>query len=121
MTRVDVLLLQIEQTLAECDARRLPPLTSEPAAAMLDVAEQAGLELTPWQESLVRSMYADPDVARRIADPPVLPHRPATVLGYSAGEPIVDEVQAFSCDLTPRGRQNGKLSRWLERFNRGRQ
>lgn len=58
MNRTDTLLYQIERTLAECDARRLPPLTSGPAAAVLDLVEQAGLTLEPWQEFMVRSMYA---------------------------------------------------------------
>lgn len=75
MTRVDILLAQIELTLAECDARRLPPLTSEPAAAVLDFMGQAGLELTPWQRQFVGSMYADPDAVRRFVEDP-LPERP---------------------------------------------
>jgi hypothetical protein len=60
VTRVDLLLMHIDRVLAECDARRMPPLTSEPAAAVLDLSEQAGLKVDPWQASVVRAMYADP-------------------------------------------------------------
>lgn len=56
---VDPLLERINGVLAECDASDLPPLTSEPAAAALDLMGQAGFEPTPWQESVVRQLCAD--------------------------------------------------------------
>lgn len=62
MTRVDILLVRIERTLAECDDRTLPPLTSEPAAAALDLMGQAAFEPTPWQESVMRQLYAETSV-----------------------------------------------------------
>src|SRR6476469_1685201 len=96
MSRVDVLIMHIDRVLAECDARALPPLASGPAAAVLDLTEQAGLTLTPWQESTVRAMYADQDVelstrARQMVNPPSRPHR-LSRRGPSADQVIVDEL-----------------------------
>jgi hypothetical protein len=94
--------------LVECDARSLPPLASGPAAAVLDFAGRAGLELAPWQEHFVMSAYEKdehggwrlrsdrellgvepPADARRR---PVPTRSPADFGGISAGEPIYDEV-----------------------------
>lgn len=107
-TAEDPLLERIDRDLVECDASALPPLTSGPAAAVLDLARQAGLELTPWQEQFVKLAYeqnehggwrfrsdrellgAEPSTdARRRA----VPSRPSADFGgYGVGEPIFDEV-----------------------------
>lgn len=110
MTRVELMLERIDQVLRECDARTLPPLTSGPAAAVLDLADQAGLELTPWQESLVRSMYvAEPDGGLRLQYATTMPRDAVGSVvaklraraaeqqrpGWLPSEVIVDEVAAW--------------------------
>lgn len=56
-----VVLERINRTLAECDARSLPPLTNGTAAAAIDLVEQAGLRLDPWQRQVMVTFFADPD------------------------------------------------------------
>lgn len=92
MTReVDPLLERIDRDLEECDARTLPALPSGPAEAVLDLAERAGVELTPWQASLIRTMYAYPDAMCPQVVPPARPSRPSTIRGRHADIVIVDD------------------------------
>lgn len=77
MSRVDVLIAHIDRVLAECEASNL-------------------VELTRWQEEVVRAAYAVPDPALRIVEPGPRRPRPGIILGAVASEPIVDEVALFS-------------------------
>ncbi len=110
MKQVLALVEQIDRTVRECDARNLPPLTSEPAAAALDLIRRAGLNVTPWQASLVRQLYTDPEFVRRLADPPAQSSRssrwylrpdpanppPSALATHLAWDVvIVDEVEAW--------------------------
>lgn len=88
---VDPLLERINGVLAECDASKLPPLASEPAAAVLDLAEQAGFELTPWQEWMVRSMY----VPKRAGAAPM---QYATTTPADSDSSIVAQLRARAAD-----------------------
>lgn len=106
MIRVDILLVHIERTLAECDARTLPPLTSGPAAVVLDLVDRVGLEVTPWQREFVMSAYAQDERGRWAFRRDLLSVDPATyrrrsVKPLTLGEPIVDEVAAFVSDRRP--------------------
>lgn len=94
---VDPLLERIDRDLVECDARSLPPLTSGPAAAVLDLAELAGLKLDPWQQSVVRSMYVlEPPVTEPTGGLQMRFAGPAAIQGVRASEPIVDELVQFA-------------------------
>lgn len=119
---VDSMLERINQVLRECDARVLPPLMSGKAAAAIDLAEQAGYELTAWQKSTVLLVCADPgpDAARQAVDS-MRSTRLREVRALAAGEPIVDEVVDYvGFEVEPRpDRIRGWLLGWFARFNRG--